>query len=144
MWCRSITRFRLPLTHRPGRSPTEKVLLQVRSSTDTIVFNSLNETLHDVRLDGKPVKTIDSNDDKQLTTLTLNSPAASGRHTLTFSYDGKMEAGPRGMFAQPYIKPDGGRGLRVSTKFESTDARSCTPLPRQRPARRSSDATIRR
>jgi aminopeptidase N len=106
---------------------TERVLLQVRSSTDTIVFNSLNETLHDVRLDGMPVKTIDSNDEKQLTTVTLNRPAAPGRHTLTFSYDGKMEAGPRGMFAQPYIKPDGGRGLLVSTKFESTDARRMFP-----------------
>jgi aminopeptidase N len=106
---------------------TEKILLQFRGATDTIVFNSLNETLRDVLLDGKPVKTVVSNDEKQLTTLTLNSSAPMGRHTLSFSYDGKMESGPRGMFAQPYVKPDGGKGLLVSTKFESTDARRMFP-----------------
>jgi len=31
----------------------ESVTLQVRSSTDRLVFNSLNETLSDVRFDGK-------------------------------------------------------------------------------------------
>src|ERR1700690_2296419 len=65
-------------------SGTEKIALQFRSATDTIVFNSLNETLRDVLLDGKPVKTFASNDEKQLTTLTLNTPAAVGRHILTF------------------------------------------------------------
>src|SRR5580658_5552521 len=63
---------------------TEKIALQFRSATDTIVFNSLNETLRDVLLDGKPVKTVVSNDEQQLTTLTLNSSAPMGRHTLSF------------------------------------------------------------
>ena len=33
-------------------SGTESVRLQFRSATDTLVLNSLNEILHDVRLDG--------------------------------------------------------------------------------------------
>src|ERR1700722_17333766 len=43
----------------------ESVLIDVRAATDTIQFNSLNETLHDVRLDGKPVKHVVSNDEQQ-------------------------------------------------------------------------------
>ena len=108
-------------------SGKESVTLQFRQAGDSIVFNSLNEVLSDVRLDGKPVKSVASSDEKQLTTVTLNKPAAAGRHVLKFSYTGKMEAGPRGMFAQPYVKPDGGKGLLVSTKFESTDARRMFP-----------------
>jgi aminopeptidase N len=108
-------------------SGKETVTLQFRQASATIVFNSLNETLADVRLDGKPVKSVISSNEQQLTTVTLNKPAAAGRHLLKFSYTGKMEAGPRGMFAQPYVKPDGGKGLLVSTKFESTDARRMFP-----------------
>src|SRR5262249_50238613 len=49
----------------------ESVLLKVREATSTLKFNSLNETLHDVRFDGKPVKQVVSSDALQLTTVTL-------------------------------------------------------------------------
>ena len=39
---------------------TESVKLQFRSPTATVQFNSLNETLHHVLLDGKPVKSVNS------------------------------------------------------------------------------------
>jgi len=106
---------------------SETILLKFRESTATVVFNSLNEVLSDVRLDGKPVKNVSTNDEQQLTTVTLERVASTGRHQLTFSYSGKMETGPRGMFAQPYIKPDGGKGVLIQTKFESTDARRMFP-----------------
>jgi hypothetical protein len=32
---------------------SESIALQVRAATDSIQLNSLNQTLHDVRLDGK-------------------------------------------------------------------------------------------
>src|ERR1700732_2420635 len=51
-------------------SGSERVVLDVRSATDSIQFNSLNETLHGVRLDGRPVKRVASNDELQLTTVT--------------------------------------------------------------------------
>ncbi len=108
-------------------SGTEAVTLQFRAATATIRLNSLNEVFEDVRLDGKPALNVATNDTAQLTTITLASAAAPGRHRLTFGYTGKMETGPRGLFAQPYVNPDGKKGLLISTKFESTDARRMFP-----------------
>jgi aminopeptidase N len=105
----------------------ESVLIRVRSATDTIQFNSLNETLHGVRLDGKPVKRVVSNDEQQLTTVTLIAPATPGMHTLSFNYSGKIETQPHGLFAQPYAGPDGAQGLMLSTQMEATDARRMFP-----------------
>jgi aminopeptidase N len=106
---------------------TETVTLDFREATATLQLNSLNETLDDVRLDGEAVASVVSADDQQLTTLTLARAAPPGRHKLTFSYRGKIESGPRGMFAQEYVDPKGAKGLLLSTKFESTDARRMFP-----------------
>jgi aminopeptidase N len=105
----------------------ESIVLKFREATATIQFNSLNQTLDDVRLDGKPVKAVVSNDEQQLTTITLNKPAAIGQHTLRFSYKGKIETIPHGLFAQPYVSPNGNKGLLLSTKFEAVDARRMFP-----------------
>jgi aminopeptidase N len=104
----------------------EAVTLQVRTATATIIFNSLNETLSDVQLDYRPVASVASNDEQQLTTVTLAAPARPGRHTLTFSYTGRIESQPHGLFAQLFAR-DGGQGLLLSTKMESTDARRMFP-----------------
>jgi aminopeptidase N len=106
---------------------TEKITLNVRKATDKIQFNSLNETLSEVRLDGQPVKSVTSDDQQQLTTILLGAPAKIGRHTLTFAYSGKIETAPQGLFAQPYSKPGGGDGVLLSTQFEQTDARRMFP-----------------
>ena len=66
-------------------SGTERVVLQFRQATDTLVFNSLNQRLGQVRLDGRPVKRVVTSDAQQLTTVTLPRPAAPGRHVLSFS-----------------------------------------------------------
>jgi aminopeptidase N len=104
----------------------EAVTLQVRTATATVIFNSLNETLSDVRLDHRPVASVVSNDEQQLTTVTLAAPARPGRHTLSFSYTGRIENQPHGLFAQPFAR-NGGQGLLLSTKMESTDARRMFP-----------------
>ena len=70
---------------------TETIVLQFRSATATVRFNSLNASLRDVRLDGRPVQQVDTDDSEQETTLTLTAPATLGRHTLTFAYTGKLE-----------------------------------------------------
>ncbi len=106
---------------------TEAVSLDFAAATSTIVFNSLHQTLHQVRLDGVPVKTVVSSDEQQLSTVTLAAPAPGGRHTLTFAYDGKIETTPVGLFAQPYLKPGGGQGVLLSTQFEATEARRMFP-----------------
>lgn len=105
----------------------EAVTLDFREPTASIVFNSLNERLADVRLDGRPARSVSSDDAQQLTTVTLTSPATSGRHKLTFSYDGRIESGPQGLFAQPFVKPGGASDVLLSTQFEATDARRMFP-----------------
>ena len=108
-------------------SGTESVTLQFREATATIVFNSLNEKLRRVRLDGKPVKQVVSDDKQQLTTVTLAAPARPGAHVLSFAYTGKIETQPIGLLAQPYQKPDGGKGLLLSTQFDPTATRRIFP-----------------
>jgi aminopeptidase N len=107
-------------------SGKEKIRLQFRTATATVQFNSLNETLSGVRLDGKPVKAVTSSDEQQLTTITLTRSVV-GLHTLSFSYRGKIETQPQGLFAQKYAKPTGGEGLLLSTQMEATDARRMFP-----------------
>jgi aminopeptidase N len=106
---------------------TESVTLQFRAATSRIVFNSLNERLSDVRLDGVPVAGTVSDDARQLTTVTIAGKPPAGAHTLTFSYTGRLETQPHGMFLQPYLNPGGVRSVLVSTKMESTDARRMFP-----------------
>ena len=106
---------------------TESVSLDFRKATDTIQFNSLNERLSGVTLDGQPVKDVVSDDKAQLTTVTLSQPAPAGRHTLRFNYSGVIETKPQGLFAQPFVKPGGGKDVLLSTQFETTDARRMFP-----------------
>jgi len=108
-------------------SGTESVHLQFRSATATVQFNTLGETLRDVRLDGGAVKSVVSDDEKQLTTVTLPIPAPIGRHTLTFAYTGKIAQEPHGLFAQSYAAQNGAQGLLLSTQMEATDARRMFP-----------------
>ena len=106
---------------------TETIALEVRKPVSVIVMNSLNERLRAVKLDGTAVAGVKSDDEQQLTTLTLAKPAAVGRHTLTFAYSGKLETAPQGLFVQPYRTPDGTNGTMLSTQFEATDARRMFP-----------------
>ncbi len=105
----------------------ESIVLHVQASTAVIQFNSLNEILHDVRLDGRRVKTVVSSDKDQLTTVTLTTPAPVGTHTLTFTYTGMIETKPQGLFAQPYTTTEGAPGVLLSTQMEATDARRMFP-----------------
>jgi aminopeptidase N len=108
-------------------SGTESILLDFRQASATIVFNSLNETLRDVRLDGQPVKGVASDDHTQLTTVTLAAPATTGAHTLSFSYNGRIGTSPVGLFVQDFVKPGGASDFMLSTQFEATDARRMFP-----------------
>jgi len=83
----------VPDTKTLTLSGHELVLLQFRSATATVQFNSLNETLRDVRLDGRAVKSVVSDNAKQLTTVTLSAPAPVGACS---------PAGMNPRFAQPF------------------------------------------
>jgi aminopeptidase N len=106
---------------------TESVTLSFRKATASIVFNSLNQTLSDVQLDGQSVRSVKSDSDQQLTTVTLPAPASPGQHRLTFSYVGKIEVQPRGLFRQNYTSLSGEHKVLLSTKMEGTDARRMFP-----------------
>ena len=106
---------------------TETVTLDVRRATNRIVFNTHDMRIADARLDGAPVARTDTQNDKQLTTLTLARAVAPGRHVLTLAYSGKIEDSSDGLFAQDYRTPDGRSGRMLSTQFESTDARRMFP-----------------
>lgn len=107
---------------------TQSVSLNFREAADTVMFNTLNLKLRDVRLDGKPVKSVATDNDKQLTTVTLAAKAARGAHKLTLAYSGVMESRPQGLFVQSYGKSAGNPGgTMLSTQMESTDARRMFP-----------------
>jgi aminopeptidase N len=106
---------------------TEAISLEVRSATAHLTFNSLNQTLDHVRFDGRPVADVVSDDQTQLTQVTLRQPAAPGLHRLTFSYRGKIESHPLGLYTQSFTRPDGTTDSLLSTKFEATDARRMFP-----------------
>jgi aminopeptidase N len=106
---------------------TESIRLNVRQASATIQFNSLNEELSDVLLDGKPAAKVESDNARQVSTITLASPATVGEHVLSFSYVGKIEKGPQGLFLQNYRTPDGKDGQLLSTQFETAYARRMFP-----------------
>ncbi len=106
---------------------TETITLKVRSATTTLTFNSLNQTLDHVLFDGGPVSGVGSDDKAQLTEVTLTKPAAPGLHRLSFSYSGKIESQPFGLYTQTFKRPDGTSDSLLSTKFEATDARRMFP-----------------
>jgi len=105
----------------------ESVRLSLRAATARIVLDSADETLHDVRFDGRPAKEVVTDNARQLTTVNLAAAAAPGAHTLSFSYSGIIRNDVRGLFLQSYTRPDGKDGQLLSSAFEPTDARLMFP-----------------
>jgi aminopeptidase N len=105
----------------------ETIVLEFRVATARVQFNTLNQSLHDVIFDGQPVHEVVTDDAAQLTTLTLASPAAPGRHMLSLSFHGRLETMARGLFVQPFVGSDGRPNVVLSTKLESTEARRMFP-----------------
>jgi len=106
---------------------TGSIDLRFDEATDTIQFNAIDMRFTNVRLDGKPVKQLSIDAKREIVTVTLAAKARPGRHVLDLAYDAKIESGPRGLFAQPFQKPDGRRDILLSTQFEATDARRMFP-----------------
>jgi aminopeptidase N len=116
-----------PNTAKALITGTQTVSLDVTEVTDKIQFNSLNQVLSKVMFDGKPVKSVNSDDKEQLTTVMLPASASVGKHKLSFSFTAKIETEPHGMFVQEYVNPDGTKDTLITTKFEATDARRMFP-----------------
>ena len=124
------TAYRIALTPDAAAKTlrgSETVTLEVRRATDRIVFNTHDIVIAQARLDGTRAAKVTTENDKQLTTLTLARPAAVGDHLLALEYTGKIEESPDGLFVQEYRKVDGTTARMLSTQFESTDARRMFP-----------------
>ncbi len=106
---------------------TESVTLEVRSTTGSIVFNTLDLYIHAVKLDGKPIQHFATDNDAQLTTVTLPEPVTKGTHKLTVTYDGVIQTRPQGLFVQPYNDASGRQNVILTTQMEATDARRMFP-----------------
>ena len=106
---------------------SETVELEFRASTAQVQFNSLGQRLDHVRLDGRAVAAVVSDDGLQLTTITLPRAAAVGRHRLSFRFRGVIEAEPHGLYVLPYRDARGGTSRVLTTQMEATDARRMFP-----------------
>ena len=114
----------VPHAERATFDGTESVTIQVRSSTDTVVFNVLNLNMQNALFDGKAVKSINMDNDRQIAAVTLGAPAGTGRHVLKLQYSGAIQEQPQGLFLQRY----GTSGdFLLSTELEATDARRVFP-----------------
>ena len=105
----------------------ESIRLDFRAPSATIQFDTEDETLSDVRFDGQPISVVVTENDKQLTTVTLPTAAATGSHVLSFSYSGLIREDVRGLFLQAFTLPDGKPSHILSSGFEPTDARMMFP-----------------
>jgi len=105
----------------------QTVQLEFRSASARIQFNSSGQVLSGVTLDGKPVAKVASDDEAQLTTVTLAAPAPAGKHVLHFSFTGKIDERPQGLFRQAYVTPTGAKGTMLTTQMESIYARRMFP-----------------
>ncbi|MBN8807548.1 MAG: M1 family metallopeptidase [Sphingomonas sp.] len=105
----------------------EKVTVNVRKPTRTIVLNAADLTINDARVDGRVVPyTIDK--DNQRLTLTLPGPIAAGPHTVAFAWSGKINQSAAGLFAIDYTNNDGSKARMLATQFEAPDARRFAPM----------------
>jgi aminopeptidase N len=123
------SKYEISVTPDPANltlAGSERVTLEVRRPTKTLVFNALNLTFQSAAVDGVAA-TVVPDDKTQRATLTTRTTLAPGKHLLTLAYRGKMETSANGLFRQPYRGADGKDHVLVSTQFEATDARRMFP-----------------
>ena len=109
---------------------TETVKLNVRSRVRQLVLNALELKIEAASIDGKelPASVIKNDDKNELLTLVSASELATGEHTLTLRFTGKINQQGQGLFYMRYQEQgSGARKLMLGTQFEATDARRFFP-----------------
>ncbi|MEI5687392.1 M1 family metallopeptidase [Sphingomonas kyungheensis] len=108
-------------------SGSETVQIDVKATTPTITLNAADLAIASARFDGKAVPfALDK--DKQQLVLTLPAAAAVGRHSVAFSWTGKINQSAAGLFAIDYTNQDGSKARMLATQFEAPDARRFAPM----------------
>ena len=109
---------------------SETVKLNVRSPVHQLVLNGLELKIEAAAVDGKELQlpAIETDNEKQLVTLTLPSELAAGDHALTLHFTGKINQQGQGLFYMRYQEEgSGARKVMLGTQFEATDARRFFP-----------------
>src|SRR6476646_4264939 len=109
---------------------SETVKLNVRSTVHQLVLNGLELKIEAAAVDGKELQlpAIETDNEKQLVTLTLPSELAAGDHALTLHFTGKINQQGQGLFYMRYQEEgSGARKVMLGTQFEATDARRFFP-----------------
>jgi aminopeptidase N len=109
---------------------TETVKLDVRSRVRQLVLNALELKIEAASVDGKelPASAITIDEKNELLALALPSELATGEHTLTLSFTGKINEQGQGLFYMRYQEHgSGARKTMLGSQFEATDARRFFP-----------------
>jgi len=109
---------------------SESVKLNVRSPVHQLVLNGLELKIEAASVDGKelPPSAIETDNEKELLTLTLPSKLAAGDHVLALRFTGKINQQGQGLFYMRYQEQGtGARKVMLGTQFEATDARRFFP-----------------
>ncbi len=109
---------------------TETVKLDVRSRVRQLVLNALELKVEAASIDGKelPASAIKIDEKNELLALALPSELATGEHTLTFRFTGKINEQGQGLFYMRYQEQgSGARKTMLGSQFEATDARRFFP-----------------
>src|SRR6267142_779923 len=109
---------------------TERVKLNVRHRVRQLVLNALELKIEAASMDGKelPGSVIKTDTKNELLTLALPSGLATGEHTLTLRFTGKINEQGQGLFYMRYQEQGtGARKIMLGSQFEATDARRFFP-----------------
>lgn len=106
---------------------SETVKLEAHSAVHELVLNAAEMQVSDALLDQKPL-TINANEKEEIVTLRADGEIASGEHTLTLNFAGKINQRGAGLYAATYQEQGtGAKKTMLGTQFEATDARRLFP-----------------
>ncbi|XP_012284370.1 puromycin-sensitive aminopeptidase [Orussus abietinus] len=112
---------------------TERIDIDVKESTDTIILNCLDIEIQVVVYldkDGHEVKPdeITLSEDDETVTLVFAEKLPVGKvGSLCFKFKGEINDRMKGLYRSKYTRPDGSSDYGAVTQFEPTDARRCFP-----------------
>jgi aminopeptidase N len=108
----------------------ETIKLQVDQPAREIIFNAVEITISEARLDDKalPNSSIKMDSGKELVTISLPDEMPPGDHRLALTFAGKINEFGRGLFYGKYQEHGtGAKKIFLGTQFEATDARRFFP-----------------
>src|SRR5437868_2404974 len=111
-------------------SGSETVQFNVEYPTREIVFNALDLSITEARVDQNPIASsaVKADTKSELVTLSLAEELQPGQHTLALKFTGKINQFGRGLYYAKYQEQGtGAKKLLLGTQFEATDARRLFP-----------------